>query len=243
MEIDEEIKSRREEEIERRREEGLKVEEKEGISRVEWEKGVYKNPWPEYSEKGMWELIQWLSSRKPPPFPSPSFLSTFLPLLSPSLPSLSSFPFFSHENINSNNNTNNSEDNNDNINNNVNNNNIIEVNEADESNKINNDNENNKMEREEGYSEKEREEKKEEGRYSEKAIQVTWIGHSSFLVQMEGVNLLTDPVWSDRCSPLSFAGPKRYRPPPLPLSSLPPIHFVLGFLLYFNYLINYNIIL
>ncbi|PRP83899.1 n-acyl-phosphatidylethanolamine-hydrolyzing phospholipase D-like [Planoprotostelium fungivorum] len=58
-------------------------------------------------------------------------------------------------------------------------------------------------------------------------IQATWIGHSSVLIQMDGLTFLTDPVFADRCSPLSFAGPKRYRPLPLQLSELPPIDFVI----------------
>jgi len=61
---------------------------------------------------------------------------------------------------------------------------------------------------------------------TEKGIQVTWIGHASTLVQMEGVNFLTDPVWSERVSPIPFAGPKRYRNTPFPLQKLPEIHFV-----------------
>lgn len=43
---------------------------------------------------------------------------------------------------------------------------------------------------------------------------------------MENVNFLTDPIWSESCSPISFLGPKRLRPPPLPLEELPPISFV-----------------
>jgi N-acyl-phosphatidylethanolamine-hydrolysing phospholipase D len=46
-------------------------------------------------------------------------------------------------------------------------------------------------------------------------IQVTWIGHSTFLVQVAGLNLLTDPIFSERASPVSFAGPRRYAPPGL----------------------------
>lgn len=60
-----------------------------------------------------------------------------------------------------------------------------------------------------------------------KKIQVTWIGHSTFLVQVAGLNLLTDPMFSDRASPLSFAGPKRQAPPGVPLAQLPPIHAAL----------------
>ena len=40
-------------------------------------------------------------------------------------------------------------------------------------------------------------------------VVVTWVGHSSFLVQLDGVNLLTDPIWSDRAGPLALLGPKR----------------------------------
>lgn len=57
-------------------------------------------------------------------------------------------------------------------------------------------------------------------------IQVTWIGHSTFLVQVAGINLLTDPIFSDRASPVSFAGPKRRVPPGVAFEDLPPIHAV-----------------
>jgi N-acyl-phosphatidylethanolamine-hydrolysing phospholipase D len=55
---------------------------------------------------------------------------------------------------------------------------------------------------------------------------ITWIGHSTLLVQLDGVNLLTDPHWSDRASPVSFAGPLRLNPPGLAFEDLPPIHAV-----------------
>jgi N-acyl-phosphatidylethanolamine-hydrolysing phospholipase D len=55
---------------------------------------------------------------------------------------------------------------------------------------------------------------------------VTWIGHSTVLVQMDGVTFLTDPIWSERASPLSFAGPKRLVAPGVALDALPPIDFV-----------------
>jgi N-acyl-phosphatidylethanolamine-hydrolysing phospholipase D len=58
-------------------------------------------------------------------------------------------------------------------------------------------------------------------------VRVTWIGHASTLIQLAGLNVLTDPVWSDRCSPFRFLGPKRFVPPPLALDTLPPIHVVL----------------
>ena len=56
---------------------------------------------------------------------------------------------------------------------------------------------------------------------------VTWIGHATVLVQLEGTNLLTDPHWSERASPLSWAGPKRLQPPGMAFEDLPPIHVVL----------------
>ena len=59
------------------------------------------------------------------------------------------------------------------------------------------------------------------------APQITWIGHSTFLVQLDGVNMLTDPIWSDRTSPVSFAGPRRLVPPGIRFDDLPPIHAVL----------------
>jgi L-ascorbate metabolism protein UlaG (beta-lactamase superfamily) len=55
---------------------------------------------------------------------------------------------------------------------------------------------------------------------------VTWVGHATLLVQLDGVNVLTDPQWSERASPLSFAGPKRVTPPALAFEALPPVHVV-----------------
>jgi len=56
---------------------------------------------------------------------------------------------------------------------------------------------------------------------------LTWIGHSTFLVRMDGVTFLTDPIFSERASPLSFAGPRRMVPPGVPLDALPAADFVL----------------
>jgi len=55
---------------------------------------------------------------------------------------------------------------------------------------------------------------------------VTWVGHSTLLVQLDGVSLLTDPQWSERASPFSFAGPRRVTPPGLRFEDLPPIDLV-----------------
>lgn len=58
-------------------------------------------------------------------------------------------------------------------------------------------------------------------------LRVTWFGHSSMLVELDGVTVLTDPLWGERASPLSWIGPKRWFPPPLALSELPRIDVVM----------------
>lgn len=58
------------------------------------------------------------------------------------------------------------------------------------------------------------------------AAQITWIGHSTFLLQVDGLNILTDPIFSDRASPVRFAGPQRSTPPGLGINQLPPIDVV-----------------
>ena len=55
---------------------------------------------------------------------------------------------------------------------------------------------------------------------------VTWIGHATVLLQLDGVNLLTDPHWGSRASPVSWAGPRRLQPAGLAFEDLPPIHLV-----------------
>lgn len=57
-------------------------------------------------------------------------------------------------------------------------------------------------------------------------LRITWIGHASFLLQLPGVNILTDPVFSDRASPVQWAGPRRLTPPGLRLEDLPPVDAV-----------------
>ena len=56
---------------------------------------------------------------------------------------------------------------------------------------------------------------------------ITWIGHASALVQAGGLNVLTDPIFSERASPVQIAGPKRAQPPGLALEQLPAIDVVL----------------
>jgi N-acyl-phosphatidylethanolamine-hydrolysing phospholipase D len=56
---------------------------------------------------------------------------------------------------------------------------------------------------------------------------VTWIGHATFHVRMDGASFLTDPVFSERASPLSLAGPPRLVAPGVPLDALPPVDFAM----------------
>jgi len=61
----------------------------------------------------------------------------------------------------------------------------------------------------------------------ESGLRVTWFGHSSTLVEIDGVRILIDPVWEERASPLQWAGPKRFFAPTLELRELPPLDAVL----------------
>ncbi len=58
-------------------------------------------------------------------------------------------------------------------------------------------------------------------------LRITWFGHSIALIEMDGKRFLTDPVWSDRVSPYTWLGPKRWYPPPIALVDLPQIDAVL----------------
>jgi L-ascorbate metabolism protein UlaG (beta-lactamase superfamily) len=58
-------------------------------------------------------------------------------------------------------------------------------------------------------------------------LSVTWIGHATFLLQIGGVGVLLDPIWSERCSPVRFAGPRRARRPGQPLAALPGVDLLL----------------
>ena len=65
---------------------------------------------------------------------------------------------------------------------------------------------------------------RENAKHSEPTV--TWIGHATLLVQMGHITFLTDPIWSDRASPVSFAGPERIVEPGVAIDDLPPIDFV-----------------
>ncbi len=62
---------------------------------------------------------------------------------------------------------------------------------------------------------------------SKDEISITFVNHTTFLIQVNGLNILTDPVWSKRVSPYSWVGPKRMRPPGIRFEDLPPIDLVL----------------
>lgn len=58
-------------------------------------------------------------------------------------------------------------------------------------------------------------------------LRITWIGHSSLLIEIDGLRILTDPVWSNRASFSPFFGPKRFFPPPIALKDLPPLDAII----------------
>jgi L-ascorbate metabolism protein UlaG (beta-lactamase superfamily) len=58
------------------------------------------------------------------------------------------------------------------------------------------------------------------------SLRAVWIGHSSVLVDIDGMRILTDPVWSERCSPFQSIGPKRFHPPPIALDDVGKIDAV-----------------
>ena len=58
-------------------------------------------------------------------------------------------------------------------------------------------------------------------------ISVTFINHATFLIQVGGINILTDPIYSERASPLGWAGPKRVHAPGIEMEELPPIDLIL----------------
>ena len=58
-------------------------------------------------------------------------------------------------------------------------------------------------------------------------LRVSFVGHVTTLIQTQGLNILTDPVWSDRASPFSWIGPRRVHPPGIRFEDLPPIDLIL----------------
>lgn len=64
-------------------------------------------------------------------------------------------------------------------------------------------------------------------RVNEHQLRVTFVNHTTVLLQTHGLNILTDPIWSERCGPVSWFGPRRVRPPGIRFKDLPPIDVVL----------------
>ena len=58
-------------------------------------------------------------------------------------------------------------------------------------------------------------------------LRATWLGHSTILIEIEGLKILTDPVWGRRASPTRLAGPKRFQPVPVRLRRMPPLDLVI----------------
>ncbi|MDB4917202.1 MAG: fold metallo-hydrolase [Gemmatimonadetes bacterium] len=58
-------------------------------------------------------------------------------------------------------------------------------------------------------------------------LRVTWMGHSSVLIEIDGSRVLVDPVWGKRASPSQLVGPKRFHPTPIALADLPPLDAVI----------------
>ncbi len=58
-------------------------------------------------------------------------------------------------------------------------------------------------------------------------LRATWLGHSTVLIEIDGVRVLTDPVWGPRASPFTLAGPKRFQPVPVALGAMPPVDLVI----------------
>ncbi len=58
-------------------------------------------------------------------------------------------------------------------------------------------------------------------------LRLSWMGHSTFLIEIDGQTILTDPVWGPRASPATWVGPARFHPPPIAIDDLPPLDAVI----------------
>ena len=58
-------------------------------------------------------------------------------------------------------------------------------------------------------------------------LRITWLGHSTTLIEIDGAAILSDPIWSERASPSRWVGPRRFHPPPIALADLPRIDAVI----------------
>ncbi|KAK1789460.1 hypothetical protein P4O66_015374 [Electrophorus voltai] len=73
------------------------------------------------------------------------------------------------------------------------------------------------------------------------SLRVTWLGHATVLLEMDGLVVLTDPIFSQRASPLSFMGPKRYRGPVCSVAQLPHVDAVLISHTHYDHLDTYTV--
>jgi L-ascorbate metabolism protein UlaG (beta-lactamase superfamily) len=64
-------------------------------------------------------------------------------------------------------------------------------------------------------------------RPADTGLRATWLGHSTVLLEIDGVRVLTDPVWGERASPYGFAGPKRFQPVPVSIAQLPKLDAII----------------
>lgn len=64
-------------------------------------------------------------------------------------------------------------------------------------------------------------------RRADTGLRATWLGHSTVLLEIDGLRVLTDPVWGERVSPFSFAGPQRFHRAPVAIDQLPPLDAVI----------------
>jgi len=64
-------------------------------------------------------------------------------------------------------------------------------------------------------------------RPAETGLRATWLGHSTVLLEIDGVRVLTDPVWGERASPYGFAGPRRFQPVPVSIAALPRLDAII----------------
>lgn len=58
-------------------------------------------------------------------------------------------------------------------------------------------------------------------------LRITWLGHSTTLIEIDGATILSDPIWSERASPSRWVGPRRFHPPPIALTDLPHVDAVI----------------
>ncbi|MBK7863167.1 MAG: MBL fold metallo-hydrolase [Archangiaceae bacterium] len=64
-------------------------------------------------------------------------------------------------------------------------------------------------------------------RKPDSGLRLTWLGHSTVLVELDGARILTDPVWGERISPVRLVGPKRFQPVPVTLEQLPALDAII----------------